>query len=81
MFGHKAREAKAIFDAGLLKTFGKLSQPDIVEIDGRPKRLIAKLVERYGWNESFAKQKTEAFELKLSVGAATTTKLLVGVGP
>ncbi|QDT60505.1 hypothetical protein SV7mr_30280 [Stieleria bergensis] len=81
MFGHNAREAKTIFNAGLLKTFGKLSQPDIARIDGRPERLIAELVEQYGWNEDFAKQKTEAFELKLSVGeTSATTELPVRVG-
>ena len=81
MFGHNAREAKSIFNVGLLKTFGKLSQPDIVRIDGQPERLIAELVEVYGWNEEFAKQKTEAFERKLSIGGkSSTNRLPVGVG-
>ncbi|EGF24394.1 hypothetical protein [Rhodopirellula baltica] len=76
MFGHNAREAKSIFNAGLLKTFGKLSQPDIDRIDGRPERLIFELVEQYGWNEDVSKQKTEAFELKLSIGETTPTNEL-----
>jgi uncharacterized protein YjbJ (UPF0337 family) len=81
MFGHNAREARSIFGKGLLKTFGKLSQPDIDQIDGRHERLIAELVEQYGGTENFAKQKTEAFELKLSVNAATiTNELPAGVG-
>jgi uncharacterized protein YjbJ (UPF0337 family) len=81
MFGQNARKAKSIFNAGLLKTFGKLSQPDIDRIDGRPERLIAELVEQYGWNEDYAKQKNEAFELKLSVGeTSATTALPVRVG-
>lgn len=70
VFGHNAREAKTIFNAGLLKTFGKLNQPDIARIDGRAERLIAELVEQYGWNEDFAKQKTEAFEVLLSIEPA-----------
>lgn len=81
MFGHNAREAKSIFNAGLLTTFGKLSEPDIARIDGRPEQLIAELVEQYDWNEEFAKQKTEAFELKLSIGEnSATNELPVGAG-
>jgi uncharacterized protein YjbJ (UPF0337 family) len=76
MFGPNAREAKSNFNAGLLKTFGKLSEPDIARIDGRPERLIAELVEQYGWSEEFARQKTKAFELKLSIGKNTATNEL-----
>ncbi len=81
MFGRSAKEARSIFNAALLKTFGKLSQPDIDKIEGRPERLIAELVEQYGWDQDFARQKAEAFGLKLSIGPAMSIRrLLMGVG-
>lgn len=81
MFGHNAKQAKAIFSTELLTTFGKLSQPDIDKIDGRSERLISELTDQYGWCEDFARQKAEAFELKLSIGStANPAKVQVGVG-
>ncbi len=74
MFGRSASRARSVFNAGLLKTFGKLSHLDIEKIDGRAERLVIELVEQYGWNENFAKQKAVAFELKLSVGHAMSLK-------
>ncbi len=76
MFGRNAKKARAIFNAGLLKTFGKLSQPDIYKIDGRRERLIAELVAQYGWDEDYARRKVKTFDLKLSVGPETRVKEL-----
>ncbi len=68
MFGHNAKKSKAMFGVGILTTFGKLSQPDIDKIDGRSERLITELTDQYGWCEDFARQKADAFELKLAMG-------------
>ena len=81
MFGRNAKEVRSVFNATLLKTFGKLSQPDIERIDGRPERLTAELVEQYGWDQEFARQKTDMFELKLPIRPVMSIRrLLAGVG-
>ena len=61
MFGHDSKTAKLVFNAGILQTFGKLSQSSIDEIDGRPERLTAALIQQYGWQEDVARRRVEAF--------------------
>jgi uncharacterized protein YjbJ (UPF0337 family) len=81
MFGHSAKKSKAKFGVGILTTFGKISQSDIDKIDGRSERLIAELTDQYGWSENFARQKAEAFELKLAMGTTENlSNVPAGVG-
>ncbi len=76
MFGRKAREARSKFNAGLLKTFGKLSQLDIDKVDGRRERLIAKARRAIRLGRRQRKAKSTFFDLKLSVGPTTRVKAL-----
>ena len=49
MLDQKTKLATSVFSAGILTTFGRLSQGDIDDIDGHPERLVARLIEQYGW--------------------------------
>ncbi len=57
MFGKKTKLAQAAFNADVLTTFGKLSQQDIDKIDGNPERLVAELIEQYGWQADVARHR------------------------
>jgi uncharacterized protein (DUF2132 family) len=66
MLGQKTKSAKPVFNAGILRTFGKLSQHDIDVIDGHAERLVTQLVEQYDWNLGDAQSRVEGFRAGLS---------------
>lgn len=65
MLGLITKNPKRAFNASILKTFGKLSQRDINEIDGNRDRLIVELIAQYGWKEEVAQQRVELFSASL----------------
>ena len=46
---------------GVLRTFGKIDQDDLVRIDGNSERLVSRLVHRYDWQPDEARRKVEEF--------------------
>lgn len=68
MFGRKTKLRKAAFNTDVLTTFGKLSQQDIDKIDGQTARLVAVLIEQYGWAEDVARRRVIGIGATLSQG-------------
>jgi uncharacterized protein (DUF2132 family) len=66
MLGQKKKLAKQAFSRTIVTTFGKVTQRDIDEIDGRIERLSIRLMELYGWDAEEAQVKIDAFLAQLS---------------
>ncbi len=48
---------RAAFSAGVLTTFGKISQSGYREIDGQPERLVSELMMQYEWDAEVARRR------------------------
>ncbi len=70
MLVHQQRTNHSAFNAGILTTFGKLSQQDIESLDGNSERLETLIAERYGSSREVARNKVERFRFELSNGLA-----------
>lgn len=66
MFGRKEKLTRSLFSAGILKTFGKLDQQDIDNINGSSDRLASQLIQQYGWSPEDAQSRVEGLRATLS---------------
>lgn len=61
MFGIEKTTSKSAFKAGVLSTFGKLDEQDIMDVDGRSERLATQLMDRYDWSSAYAQTRVDEF--------------------
>ena len=62
----RKKPSKLLFASRVKTTFGKLDEQDIGEINGCSERLVMKLMDRYGWNPTYAHTKVAQFSSNLS---------------
>lgn len=72
MLDQKTKSATSVFSAGILTTFGKLSQQEIDTIDGHPERLVIQLIEQYGWERDVAQKEVKNLQARLSTASGNT---------
>ena len=56
---------KKRFKAMVLRTFGKLSEEDIENIDGQPERLFVELTKHYQWAAEVTRKRVARFNFEL----------------
>ncbi len=66
MLGQKKRRERLAFNAEILRTFGKLDQQDIDNIEGSSERLRTHLIQRYKWSLDEAASRVASFRAVLS---------------